>query len=83
MRMHSQSPKSGAKSRTEIAWMYGISTRTLMRRLKKLNIKLPPGLIFPADQQRIYEVLGSPEAIIHAVILYEENHTDKEEKDTH
>lgn len=50
----------GAKSREVLAWEYGISTRTLMRRLEKHGIALPPGAILPQDQQRIYEALGPP-----------------------
>jgi hypothetical protein len=31
-----------------------------MRRLKKAGVRLPPGLIYPKDQQKIYEALGAP-----------------------
>ena len=49
-----------AKSRHQIAAEYGISYKTLMRMLKKKNIGLSPGLIFPNEQVRIYQALGFP-----------------------
>jgi len=48
------------KSREQIAWEYGINSRTLVRRLNKLGIRLSPGAVFPKDQKLIYEVLGPP-----------------------
>jgi len=48
------------KTRSQIAEEYGFSPRTLSRRLKKLNIKLPSGLLTPADILRIYQILGKP-----------------------
>jgi hypothetical protein len=66
MKNKNTSPKrcNGAKTRTEIASEYGMSTRTLMRRLEKAGITLPSGNILPRDQKRIYDVLGMPEYII-------------------
>lgn len=49
-----------AKTREQVADEYGISERTLRRRLKKENIVLPKGNIMPKDQLRIYESLGPP-----------------------
>jgi|GEM_PF-1771591 len=47
-------------TRIELAEEYGISPRTLQRRLKKLNIQIPPGRIVPADLERLYQALGEP-----------------------
>ena len=51
----------GAKSRQEIALEYGLHRNTLNRRLKKIGLQIPKGLICPADQKRIYEALGNPQ----------------------
>lgn len=48
------------KSRQQIAYEYGISERTLMRRLKILGVELPLGLITPKWQIIIYATLGEP-----------------------
>ena len=60
MNYNSDNPLNGAKSRQEIAWAYGLHARTLVRKLKKLGIELPPGAVLPYDQKRIYEALGLP-----------------------
>jgi abortive infection bacteriophage resistance protein len=49
-----------AKTRQEIAEEYGIDRKTLYRWLRKLNIDLPKGLIFPNFQDVIYKELGRP-----------------------
>ena len=49
-----------AKTRLELAEEYGISRRTLTRRLKALNIQIPSGRFAPADLKRIYQALGEP-----------------------
>lgn len=49
-----------AKTRQQIAIEYGISARTLKRKLQQLNIPLPGGLLFPKDQDVIYQKLGKP-----------------------
>ena len=54
-------PIEGSKSREEIAALYGIHYRTLMRRLKKAGVTLPSGAVFPAEQKLIYEALGPPQ----------------------
>jgi len=51
---------SRAKTRLELAEEYGISRRTLTRRLKALNIQIPSGRFAPADLKRIYQALGEP-----------------------
>lgn len=51
---------SEAKTRQEIALLYGISTKTLKKWLERENINLPKGLISPKDQERIFEKLGVP-----------------------
>jgi transcriptional antiterminator len=52
--------KNEAKTRQQIALEYGISARTLKRKLQQLNIPLPSGLLFPKDQDVIYQKLGKP-----------------------
>lgn len=49
-----------AKTRQQIAIEYGISARTLKRKLQQLNIPLPGGLLFPKEQELIYQKLGKP-----------------------
>ncbi len=49
-----------SKTRQEIANEYDFSTVTLWRKLKRNNIQLPPGLISPKFQKKIYDVLGYP-----------------------
>ena len=52
-------PKQKAMSRKEIAAIYGISTKTLGRRLKIADIDLPRGnIILPRYLKIIFEELG-------------------------
>jgi hypothetical protein len=60
MKKETSPPQAKAKSRQEIALEYGWHRNTFNRRLQQLGIKLPRGLISPADQEQIYEVLGRP-----------------------
>lgn len=53
-----------AKTRQEIAGEYGVHPKTLLRWLKKAGIELPPGLISPIDQKRIYGKFGWPENVL-------------------
>jgi len=48
------------KSRLQIAEEYGIDYKTLVRRLKKHNVILPSGLVYPREQKDIYLILGYP-----------------------
>jgi len=48
------------KTRQQIAVEYGVCVPTLKRWLKKRNVPIPTGLLFPKDQQRIYAALGKP-----------------------
>ena len=48
-----------AKTRLELAIMYGVDRKTFSRWLKKRNIEIPKGLISPKDQKRIFEELGA------------------------
>jgi hypothetical protein len=48
------------KTRNQIASEYGVDYKTFMRRLKKHDISLPTGLIYPIFQKNIYETLGYP-----------------------
>lgn len=50
-----------AKSRLEIAFEYGISSKTLARWLKKDNIQLTRRLVSIKEQELIYETYGHPE----------------------
>lgn len=49
-------PSPKAMTRLQIASALGISYSTLWRLLKRHHINLPPGLIYPTDQQRIWEI---------------------------
>jgi hypothetical protein len=49
-----------AKTRHEIADEYGISVKTLHRRLKKADINLSKGIIMPKDVIIIYRAFGVP-----------------------
>ena len=48
------------KTRLEIAIEYGTCVKTLMRKLEKKGIVLPPGNIFPNTCKEIYYALGVP-----------------------
>lgn len=48
------------KTRKQIAAEYGFSYSTLMRKLKKYGITVPPGDLLPTTQKNIYELLGYP-----------------------
>jgi hypothetical protein len=48
------------KTRRQLADEYAISERTLARKLQRANLKLPPGLVMPAQLKHIYEILGPP-----------------------
>jgi DNA-binding phage protein len=52
------------KTRQQVAKEYGISTKTLYRRLKKANIPLSPGLIFPKTLDDIYYTFGVPKCLL-------------------
>lgn len=51
------------KTRTEMADEYGVDRKTLMSKLVKANIDLDKGLISPAEQAKIYDILGKPDVI--------------------
>ena len=44
------------KPRKEIAYELGISLTTFWRHLKKHEINLPPGLVYPNKQKEIYSI---------------------------
>ena len=48
------------KTREQIADEYGQSYRNLRRKIKKVNIELPSGDVYPEWQKVIYETLGYP-----------------------
>lgn len=49
-----------SKTRQQIANEYGIHRNTLNRRLKKVNLNLPKGILLPAHVKAIYKALGNP-----------------------
>lgn len=51
------------KTRHEVAYEYGTTVRTLIRRLLKKGVLLPPGHIFPNTCKIIYYTLGIPAAL--------------------
>ena len=53
-------PARCVKTRQDVAAEYGISPRTLRRRLQAQGLKLPSGRLVPADLARIYRTLGPP-----------------------
>jgi hypothetical protein len=53
----------GAKTIQQLADEYGVCRKTFSRLLKKKQIKLDRGLIFPKDQENIYNQLGMPKGI--------------------
>ena len=55
------------KTRLQLADEYGINYKTLMRKLKKSNISLPKGNVFPKNQKLIYERLGYPNTLIKEI----------------
>jgi hypothetical protein len=48
------------KTRIQIAAEFGITVKTFNAQLKKHGLGIPPGAIYPKDQERIYTVLGRP-----------------------
>ena len=46
-----------AKTKEQIAEEMGMNLKTLQRRLKKANLKIPRGLISPQKQTEIFERL--------------------------
>ena len=49
-----------AKTRQVVAEEYGVSVKTLNRRLKKACVFVEPGVFFPKTLKIIYETLGIP-----------------------
>jgi hypothetical protein len=52
------------KTRQKVAEEYGISVKTLTRRLERANIILEPGIIFPKTLEIIYSSFGVPKSPI-------------------
>jgi len=48
-------------TRKEVVDLYGISPKTLARRLEKCGLKPEKGLISPADLEKIKKALGDPD----------------------
>jgi len=51
------------KTKQQMAHEYGVSTKTFHKLLQKRQIILDRGLIYPKDQENIYNELGLPESI--------------------
>ncbi len=51
-----------AKSKQVVAEEYGICVKTLNRRLKKANIIIEHGVLFPKTLKVIYETFGVPKS---------------------
>jgi hypothetical protein len=51
------------KTKQQMAWEYGVSRKTFHKLLQKKQIILERGLIYPKDQEIIYNELGLPESI--------------------
>jgi hypothetical protein len=60
MEKNNSSNHISPKTRKQIAQAYGINYKTLMSRLKRKEIILPPGLLFLEEQEMIYQALGRP-----------------------
>jgi DNA-binding transcriptional regulator LsrR (DeoR family) len=52
------------KTRQQVAEEYCISVKTLNRRLKKANISVNPGVIFPKTLEEIYSTFGVPKKVM-------------------
>jgi hypothetical protein len=52
------------KTRQKVAEEYGISVKTLARRLEKASIFVEPGIIFPKTLEIIYSSFGVPNSPI-------------------
>lgn len=50
--------ETGFISREQLAQKCKISSKTLYRKMKKTEIKIPPGYISPTDQERILNAIG-------------------------
>ncbi len=50
----------GVKTKQQMADEYGICRKTFNKLLLKKNIRLERGLIYPKDQENIYNILGDP-----------------------
>lgn len=51
------------KTRKEVAAEYGTTARTLVKKLNRKGIIIPPGDIFPSTLKIIYYTLGIPAAL--------------------
>lgn len=53
----------GVKTKQQMADEYGVCRKTFSKRLQKMHIILGRGLIYPKDQENIYNELGMPKGI--------------------
>jgi DNA-binding transcriptional regulator LsrR (DeoR family) len=61
--MKSQSNFHAFKTRQQIAEEFGISAKSLIKKIEKFEISLPNGLVSIEWQKKIYESLGYPQGI--------------------
>ena len=59
-------PSIKAKSRREIAALYGIDEHTLKRKLDEKDISLPSGFVSPQTQKIIFDALWYPPGYVKA-----------------
>lgn len=52
--------KVRAKTRQEISCEYGMDRKTFYRWLKKSNLQLSKGLLYPTEVEKIYKTYGNP-----------------------
>lgn len=55
-----ETSKLKAKTKKEVAEEIGFSVKTLSRKLKKANIRIPRGLIDPRHLKMIYDIFDVP-----------------------
>lgn len=52
-----------AKTRQQLANLYGVDRKTFSRWLEKRKLEIPEGLICPKGQERIFVEFGIPEGV--------------------
>jgi hypothetical protein len=62
------------KTMQQMADEYGVCRKTFSKLLQKKQIILGRGLIFPKDQENIYNELGIPESIQRISNLHKNTH---------
>ena len=55
--------KETTLTKSQMAALYRISRKTFVKRLKLIGVEIKGYLIFPKQQQEIFEKLGEPQSI--------------------